>query len=192
MVFERGQDGLPAVLRHDVVKAPEAFVGHAAPVAEAGDDVVLHAAEERDVLREDGEIVARRVPAEARGVFRRQAVGPRLRVVLDDAADRHRAEPFADVALLKAGGLRDARARGMVEPRHRVEEPGAVSDRGHQGQGAGVQDVDEAVGERLGPRLVEPVGLGACLGDDCHDDDPPLRWVDPCRGDVPGFCTGSG
>ena len=112
VLAQHGQDGLPAVLGHDLVEAPEALVGHAAAVAEAGDNVVLDACraarctgpERRDVGR-------RRRPGQPGRVLGRQAVGAGVRVVLDDPRRQHGAEPLAHVALVQAGArTRSARS----------------------------------------------------------------------------------
>jgi hypothetical protein len=104
-------------------------------------------------------------------VGRRQAVAAGLRIELDQLAGRHRAEPFANVALGETGlfGQLLARHRAML---HRFEQTGAVPDRNHHGERRLIGHPDQALGEflfngseaRLGLlELVQKSAIGAHL-----------------------------
>ncbi len=156
MGFERGDNREAAVFRHHGVESRESLIRDAAAVPEARDDVLLHAAEERNILSEDGQVVRRGRPRQARGVLRRQLVADALRIDVDDARRDHRSEPFAHVALVEAGvGGKLSRGHGRLVP-HPVEEAGPVPDGGHQAQGGVVERVQEAAGEGLCLRGIEP------------------------------------
>ena len=71
----------------------------------------------RDPLRLDREIVGRRRAREPGGVLRGKRVARRLRIELDDAPRRHRAEPLAHVALVQPGRVGELVARRAVELR---------------------------------------------------------------------------
>ena len=63
----------------------------------------------------------------------------RLRVDLDDAPGRHRAEPLADVPLVELGRVGELLARRLLELREGVEKARAVADGGHDHERAAVQ-----------------------------------------------------
>jgi hypothetical protein len=110
-----------AVLGHDPVEA--GIVAVARPLAgfEEAQRLVLHLAQKRDVLGEDRDTAEGRALHEAGGVFFRQVVPGRRRVVAEDAARHHDGHPFADVALREAGLVRDLRARRGRAARERSE-----------------------------------------------------------------------
>ena len=71
LVDQCRQDSLAAVLDHHLVEAAVALVGNATAFAEAAHDVVFDRAEKWNVLREDGEIAAWRIPGDQGGVLER-------------------------------------------------------------------------------------------------------------------------
>ena len=90
-----------------LLEARELRVRHAAAVAEALDDPVFDGAHEREVGSDPGQVVGAGGAGEAGGALGGQAVGLGCRVVVDDAQADEAVEPFADVALVEAGGLGD-------------------------------------------------------------------------------------
>jgi TetR/AcrR family transcriptional regulator, transcriptional repressor for nem operon len=100
--------------------------------------------------------VGGRGPGQAGRVLRRQVVGAGPLVVVYEPARNHRTQPFPDVALLQPGPLRNLRAAGGRHRSHAIEQPRPVPDRGHEAQGAGVQDIDQPSLERLRLRSIEP------------------------------------
>ena len=154
--FERGENRQAAIFRHHRMESRESLVRDAAAVLEARDDVVLHAAEERNILSENGQVIRPGLPRQRRGVFRWQLIADALRIDIDDARRDHRTEPFAHVALVETSvGGKFSRGHGRLAP-HAVEEASPVPDGGHQAQGGFVERVHEAAAEGLGFPGIEP------------------------------------
>ncbi len=128
----------PLVFGHHLVEAAEALVGNAAAFAEAAHYVVFDCTEKRNVLRENGEIAVWRTACDQGSVLWRQGVGAGFAIVVDDFTDGRRAQPFAHIALLQPGFLRDLGAGGRHHACHRVEQTRSVADRKHQVQRASV------------------------------------------------------
>ena len=84
-----------------------------------------------------------------------QLVCPFLRIVLDDLAHDHRAQPLAHVTLVEAGCVGYLFAGGGGQPRHGVEEAGPVAYAGHERERPLVEDAYHPLGERLGFYLVK-------------------------------------
>ena len=169
-VFAEGaNDGHVAFGGHDFVEAIEMAVVDAAAVLEAVDDFVFDAVEDGEPLYGLGDVVAAGITGEAGGVFGGELVGAPVGVVIDDATGDHRAEPFADVALVEIGGVGEGIAGGPVESGEGIEEAGAMTNGCHEGERGLIDVVDHAIGEGFGAGVVE-VGVG--LGRDGHDAAP--------------------
>jgi hypothetical protein len=130
------------------VEAVIGLVRDSAPGAEAVDDPRFDSAEDADELEHRGHVAVGGVAAEEGGVRLGQAVAPGGTVQLDDAAARHRAQPFAHVALGEAGsgGKLGAGRRSGLD---RLEQAGAMSDRDHHAERGVVGHRDQAVRELL-------------------------------------------
>jgi hypothetical protein len=83
----------------------------------------------------------------------RKAEPLRRRVVADDAARRHGAQPFADIALVESGARGELLAGQRRRIGQRVKQAGPVTDADHQPQHGIVEDIDHAPGECLRLRL---------------------------------------
>jgi len=92
--------------------------------------------------------IGRAVPGQEAGVLRRQDVLSGSRVVADQPAGDHGAEPFPDVPLGKPGPAGQARAGGRPA-RGRLEQAGPVADADQQGQCAAGQRAQHPGGERV-------------------------------------------
>ena len=137
--FQRRQHRLAAVLGHDVVETWKLCVRNAAALLEAFDDLVFDAAQERNVLREHGQIVRARRPRQKSRMLGGQENRFGRGIDLDDPAGDHRAQPLAHVALIEPGLSGDLRGRRRRRPAHRIEQTGAMADRDHQAQRAVVE-----------------------------------------------------
>jgi hypothetical protein len=150
VIVQRRDDRLRALLGHHLVEPVVRLVPHAAAVRERFHQLVLGRPEDRDELRGDGHIVGRRGARQDGRVLGRQPVGVCRRVVLDDAPGDHRPEPLADVPLVELGLRRDlVRSRRAGEPGQRVEQAGAVAERGHQCEHGVVEHAGHHPGERV-------------------------------------------
>ena len=144
------EDGLGALLGHDLVEAGEALVRHPAAVLEARDDVVLDGGEARDPLRLDREVVGRGRTRKPGGVLRGQGEPSRFGIDLHDAPGRHRAEPLTDVPLVELGRVGELLARRLLVLREGVEQARAVAHGDHHRQRAAVQQFEHATREGFG------------------------------------------
>ena len=106
-VDERGVEHLAALLGHQRVEARVVAVGQPAAVVEAADDLLLDLAEQRDELRDAGEVVGSGGTGQHRGAVARQRIRLRRRVVVDDPSGDHAAQPLAHVAFVEACGIGD-------------------------------------------------------------------------------------
>jgi tetratricopeptide (TPR) repeat protein len=129
----------------------ERRVGHAATLPEDLHDLVSMPGEHR--VRHGQRTHPGRA-GEQRGVLGRQEELPDRLVVLDDAAGRYGAEPFAYVPLAQPGpaGQLLACCRGLGGRR---EQAGAVSDVHHRAQQAPGENRHHAPAESLGPGAVK-------------------------------------
>lgn len=103
VIEKTGDNVLPAVLCHHVVKTGISAVGHSAALVKALDDADLDLAQHTDVLREIGDVAGfLRIGEELGGRFGQDEV-----VVLDFNyfSGSHGAEPFANVAFVEARGF---------------------------------------------------------------------------------------
>jgi hypothetical protein len=133
-------------------------VGELGPVRAVGDAAALPEGP-RDRVDVLGQVrvepaersqVGRPGAGEAGGVLGRELVGPGGRVVLEDAAGHHGAQPLPDVALLEVGPAGQLGA-GRGPGGGRREQAGPVPDVDHEGQQpAGVQ-LQQPAGEGLDP-----------------------------------------
>ena len=101
-VQKRAVERGAAALGHQLVEAFERGVRNATAFSEDLDDRRLDLSEQRHHLGELGEVVRTGGTRQHGGVLARQPVGSRHGIELDDAAGRHRTEPFADVALVQS------------------------------------------------------------------------------------------
>ena len=155
MVEQRRHHGLSAVFGHYLVETRVGRVGHAPAVAEDLDYPVLHRSHQGDELGGDGYVLRRGRAGEEDGVLRWKVVRTLFRVVLDDTADDHRAEPLAHVTFVEVRGGGDLVTGRGRQPRHRVEEAGPVTNARHDRDGPFVQGADHASGEGFGPFLID-------------------------------------
>jgi hypothetical protein len=153
-------DRLTTVLGHHLVEAVEPLVGDTAAVAEALHDLVLDSAEHGNVLRQNGQIVRRRGPGQKGGVLVRKVVGLLHGVVEHDAAHRHGGQPLAHVPLVAVDVRCQLLARHSRQGREAVEEADTVTDARHQRRAGMVEDLEQALGEGLGPLGAKAVDLG--------------------------------
>ena len=119
MIEKSGDNVLPAVLGHYVVKTRISTVGHAAALVKALNDAGLDLAQHADVLREIGDVACLlRIGEEFGDCFRKDEV---IVLDFDDFSGSHGAEPFANVAFVKARGsgklLAPSRGQRCEEPR---------------------------------------------------------------------------
>jgi hypothetical protein len=98
--LQRREHRLAAVLGHHLVETGEPLVGHAAALSEALDDVVLHGAQEGDVLGEHRHVIGSGRPGQEGGMLRRQREMGSARIDFHHTCGDHRAEPLADVTLV--------------------------------------------------------------------------------------------
>src|SRR3954469_608908 len=78
-----------------------------------------------------------------------------ISINLHNAAGDHRPQPFPNVPLIQAGGLRDLLGGGWCQAGHRVEESGLMADAGHEGEPATIQDANHLSSERLDICLIQ-------------------------------------
>src|SRR4051812_16150719 len=74
---------------------------------EALDNIALDTAKQGYVLRKDREVIRRRRAREVRSVFSRQKESAAIRIDFDDSPGDHRAQPFANIALVELCLCRD-------------------------------------------------------------------------------------
>ena len=149
-VDERGVEHLAALLGHQLVEARIVAVGQPAAVVEAADDLLFDLAEQRDELRDAGQVVRPGGAGQHRRAVARERVRLRGRVVIDDAAGHHPAQPLAHIAFVEPGGVGDLGAGGGRQFGQRVEQLGLMADRQQDGQAGAVDRSDDALGEFLG------------------------------------------
>jgi hypothetical protein len=89
-----------------------------------------------------------------------RVVGAVLRVVVHDTGRHHHAQPFAQVAFGYTGSLRQPPRGEAGVGRQRIEKPGAVAKRTHDGKRGLVQSADKAVCEGFGLGVIKGEGLG--------------------------------
>ncbi len=138
----------PLVSAISFVEARVGAVGQAAAVAEAADDLLLDLAQQRDELRDAGEVV---------GARRRASAPPRIRAAakyVEVAASKsttvtghHPAKPLAYIALVEACSIGDLGAGGRRQVGHRVEQPGLMADGQQDGDAGAVDRSDDPFGE---------------------------------------------
>src|SRR3970040_1493913 len=129
----------------------ESLIWYASAIPEALDNVVLHIAEQRDILSKNGQVIRSGCPCQVRRMLRRQVVADAFLIDADDARSDHCPEPFAHIALVEACSRGDFWRGQRRLITHRVEKAGAVSDGGHQAERAVVERAQEATSEGLGP-----------------------------------------
>jgi hypothetical protein len=103
-------------------------VGQSTAVVEASDDLLLDLTEERDELRDAGQIVRPRRTGQHRGALGRKRIRLRRRVVIDDPIRDHAAEPLAHVAFVQLSSAGDLRAGGRRQFGERVKQLGLVTN----------------------------------------------------------------
>jgi len=126
VIEKSGDNVLPAVLGHHVVKTRISAVGHAAALVKALDDAGLDLAQHADVLREVCDVAGfLRIGEELGDCFGQDEV-----VFLDfnDFSGSHGAEPFANVAFVEARGSGELRARAAASAAKGLKETGAMSE----------------------------------------------------------------
>ncbi len=165
--MQRGNNRLGAFLRHGFVEAFETLVVQAPAGLELLDNACLHAAQHTDPLRSHREVLWSHSPSQPTSVLGGQSVRLVGRLVFHHPARHHGPEPFTDVTVVEAGCFGDLLRRRPVHAVHRVEQTRTVADREHHHQGRRVERSDEAVGKRLGLRLVPLLDVGRCLRR-CH------------------------
>ena len=148
VIGQRGDDRLRTFLGHHFVKAVKRFVVHAAAVLEALDNLVFDAAQHGQPLHRGGEVHRHRSARQQRRMLGRQLVRSIRRIVVHDAAGDHRAEPFANVALVETGLLGNLRPTSRRQLGHHIEQAGAMADADHQAQRAAVEDANQSIGKR--------------------------------------------
>jgi len=141
---------LAALFGHDRVETGVLAVGQAPAGAEAADDLRLDLAQQRDVLRDAGQVVGSGGAGQHRRVVRRKRVCRRRGFVVDHATGHHAAQPFPDVAFVESGGVGDLGAGTRQQTRHRVEQPGLMSDTGQDRDTRAVDRAHHRVGEVFG------------------------------------------
>jgi hypothetical protein len=109
---------------HRVEVRPERGVRHAATFGEALLQLGQYPAESTQHQRHRGR-VRRRVTNQERGMLGGQGVLRGARVVVEEPAGNHRAQPFPDIALLQARAVREPGAGGRPW-RGRLEHTGAI------------------------------------------------------------------
>ena len=156
---EARDDKLRTVLGHYLVKSVEMVVAQAFAAAEPLQHLVFDGCGDTDELGRDSHVVRAGRTGQKGGMFWWQRVGPDLRIVGNDVRRHHDAEPLAQVTLGYVGliGKRRRCKAGMCG--QRIEQFGAMPERGHDRQRRFVQRADKAFGESLRLRVVECVGL---------------------------------
>ena len=149
-VDQRGVEHLAALLGHQRVEPRVLAVGQPAAGVEAADDLLLDLAEQRDELRDAGEVVRAGRTGQHRRAMPRQRIRLRRRVVVDDPAGDHAAQPLPHVAFVEPGGVGDLCTGGRRELGQRVEQLGLMPDGQQDGQAGAVDRTDDSFGELLG------------------------------------------
>jgi hypothetical protein len=149
-VHQRGVEDLTAFLGHQRVEARVFAVGQPATVAEAADHLLLDLAEQRDELRDAGQVVGAGGSGKHRRTLARQGVRRRSRVVVDDPRGDDTAQPLPHVAFVQPGGVGDLLTGRRWQVGQRVEQPGLVSDGEQDRQARAVDGAHNPLGELLG------------------------------------------
>ena len=142
-------------LSHVRVEVPELRVRNAAAVPEALDEVVVDRRHLSNDLGERGHVVGPCRPRQKNSMFRRQHIRARPRVVFDNPADRHRAQPFAHIPLVQAARPSDLRTRRGRQTGQSIEQPRPVSQPEHQRQKPTVNDPERLLTKRLNPGRIQ-------------------------------------
>ena len=149
-IDQRRVEHLSALLRHQRVEARVLAVGESTASAEASDDLLFDLSQQRDELRDAGEVVRSGRPRQHRRAMARQRIGLRGRVIVDDPPGDDAAQPLANVAFVEACGIGDLGTGGGREFGHRVEQLGLMADGQQDGQARAVDRADDPFGELLG------------------------------------------
>lgn len=153
VIEEGGEHRLAAVLGHHCVEATEAFIGDAATVAKAFNDVVLDVPQHGDELGIHAEVGFAAV-CEQRGMFPGQVISAHVGIEHDDAAGGHGSEPFAYVTLVEAGASSQLLARHRRCRGERGEQAEAVAERGHQQHAGLIEGADKPLLEAFHGRRI--------------------------------------
>ena len=148
-VDQCGVEHLAALLGHQRVESRIVAVRQTAAVVEAVDDLLLDLAEQRDELRDSGEVVGAGGAGQRRRMVARQRIRMCRGVVVHDLGGHHTAEPLPHVAFVEPGGVGDLGTGGRREVRQRVEQSGLVADAQQQGHAGTVDSADDPFGELL-------------------------------------------
>ena len=149
-IDERGVEHLAALLGHHLVESRILAVGQPAATVEASDDLLFDLTEHRNELRDAGQVVGPGGAGQHRRAMPRERIRLRGRVVIDDAAGDHTAQPLAHITFIESGGIGDLGAGGRRQFGQRVEQLGLMPDRQQDGQAGAVDRSDHALGEFLG------------------------------------------
>src|SRR5215203_2734758 len=110
------------------MEARKPGIWDAAAFVKAFDDLIFDTAHHTDVLSEDGHVISTGCSGKRCCIFRRQGKLVGIRIQVDDTPGYHGAQPFANVALVKAGFSSNLNGRGRLKIAHGVKKPRAVAD----------------------------------------------------------------